>query len=64
MQLMNVEGVQLRGAVLDDPVLHVTLVHDDVGLGIGRIECRGRVPLDGDVEGGGTVGVLGILELL
>jgi hypothetical protein len=30
VHLVDMESVQLSGAVFDDPVLHVSLFHDDV----------------------------------
>src|SRR5271167_5002132 len=64
VDLMDVEGVQFRGAVFDDPVFDVALLHDDVG-DIGcRIEGRGSLALYRDVKSCGAIGIVGVFELL
>ena len=38
MDLMDVEGVQLAGAIFDDPILDVALRDDNVGRCVVRVE--------------------------
>src|SRR5271156_2424503 len=63
VQLMDVEGVQFRGAIFDDPILYVALRDDDIWNARIGIEWRGRTALDGEVESGGAVGIVGIKKL-
>ena len=64
MDLVDVEGVQFVRAVLDDPVLHVALLDDDLGAVGRRIEGRGCLAVDGEVEVVALLGLLGSVQLL
>ena len=63
MDLVDVEIVQFLRAVLNDPVFHVALAHDDVGLGRVRIEKRRRLAIDGEIKLGWAVRIFRILRL-
>ena len=63
VQLMNVEDVVFKRAVLDNPGFHRAGMHDDVrrlAHGVGR----GCASILGDEERGRTVGIGWVLELL
>src|SRR5271169_1401422 len=60
MQLMDVEGVQFRGAIFDDPVFDVALFCDDVRDAGGGIEWFGRLTIHSEVKRGGAIGIVGI----
>src|SRR5271154_1571296 len=60
MHLMDVKCVQLGGAVFDDPILHVSLLHNNVWNIGARIEWRRDLSIYGEVKGGCTVGVVRI----
>ena len=66
---MDVERMQLHRAVLDDPVFHVPLPDDDIGLAGARVEWLGLLALDREHEAciavrlGGVDGFLGEIEL-
>src|SRR5580704_86628 len=62
MHLVNVKIMHFLRAIFDDPVLDVTLMHDDIGNGRMWIEGRRRLAFDGEVELSGTVRVPGIVE--
>jgi hypothetical protein len=48
MKLVNVERVSLPRAVFDDPILHRSLMHGDVGLLEVHIEYLGLRAVAGD----------------
>ena len=58
MNLMDVERVQFGGAILDDPILDVALLHYDVGNTRGRVKGRGCLAVHGDEKSSGAVGVV------
>src|SRR5579872_1103988 len=64
MKLMNVEGVQFLGAILNDPVLDVSLMHDDIRGEVVGIERLRRLAVDGDHENRGTLRIIRIGRLL
>src|SRR5450432_1397844 len=62
MYLMNMKGVQLGGAVLDDPILNFTLFHDDIGNSGGGIKGSGSLTINRDEKRGGAIGIIGIQQ--
>ena len=60
MQLMDVEGVQFRRAIFDDPIFHVALFCDDVRYSGTGVEWRGRAAFDCEVKSGGAIGIVWI----
>src|SRR5579872_433745 len=64
MELMDVKIMQLRRAVLDDPVFDVTLPDDDVRRVRLRIERLWSFAVRRQKEFGGTIGIAWILLLL
>lgn len=64
VQLVDMEIVQLRRAVLDDPILDVALPRDDIGRVRLRIERLRRFPVGTQKELGRTVRVIRIFRLL
>ena len=58
MDLMDVERMQLRGAILDDPILDVALLDDNVRHARRRIEWRGRLAVHRDEKSGRTIGII------
>ena len=47
VHLMNMERVEFRGSIFDDPIFHVSLLNDDVGNARARIERRWRLTIHG-----------------
>jgi len=59
MDLMDVECMQLRGAILDDPILDVALLHYDVGNTGSGVKGSGRLAVHGDEKTRSDLGVGG-----
>ena len=60
MNLMDVERVQFRGAILDDPILDVALLHHDVGNTRSGVKGRGCLAVHSDKKSGGAIGIVRI----
>ena len=60
MELVNVEGVEFAGSILDDPVFDCALGGDDVRRVRVHVECFGLLAVDGEVELDCTGGIVGI----